>query len=427
MQALRAKSDTATLQTLFQERLAGLWQAHEVVTACRIINTHYKEYFKEGARSYLANAYEVTLCNTVTNESKKQIIYSRQYKEGYSQQVFSELISANSELVPLYLEDMDMIIWYFPNDPALPHLAEAVDPEKVKKHLSLASQILSGVGIDIEIVNYRPEIRCTAWYELHNESSGQSLTLFGKIYGDNRHQDIYQRLQWLREHTSLLIPPLAGCSDAIKTFWQEKLEGQPLLEVINAINYKGLLEQAAQRLTTLNHCNVPCPVRETNSEQLKEANKKIRKLQRVFPGLQERLVRLQSILEETLSGLEPTPQRVVHGDFHLRQMLLHQNQVVLFDFDECSLGDPVEDVANFIADLHTYSFNEALIEQMSQTFLESYAKHSDWSIPFDRLAWHLQIQFINRAYRSYLQQKPDLAAVTESYIALAEMKCISTN
>lgn len=421
----------SSLQTLFQERLSSFWQENEIITSYHTLNTHYKEYFKEESRvkSYFANSYELTLCDTVTNEIRKQIIYSKQYQQDYSQQVFSQSISSNLEPAPLHLDDIGMIVWQFPGDPALPHLAEAVDPEKSVKYLVLAAQILSAVSINkdislkVEIVNYRPELRCTAWYELHNKRSGQSLMLFGKIYADNSYQEIYQRLQWLRENTdqrNFLIPALAGYSDDIKTFWQEKLEGQPLIEVINTANYKGLLGQAAQRLTTLNHCKLPCPAQETNQEQLRQVHKKIKKLKRVLPDLQERLIKLEQDLDETLSQLRPAPQWVVHGDFHLRQMLLHAEQVVLFDFDDCSLGDPIEDLAHFIADLQIYSFDQVLIEQMSQVFLKSYEQHSTWSVPFDRLTWHLQIQFIDRAYHGYIQQKDDLASLVESYLVLAE-------
>ena len=313
------------------------------------------------------------------------------------------------------------MVWQFPNDPALPHLAQAVEPEKAKRHL--ASQISNDCNVKVEIVNYRPEIRCTAWYELDNLNTGYSSTYFGKIYADDRYKHIYNRLQWLQQHMDqqvFLIAPLAGYSDNIKTFWQEKLEGQPLLEVITIANYGKLLEQAAQLLSILNQCQVPCPSRKATHDQLKEVTKKIKKLKRVFPHLQERLIQLQLDLETRLEQLAPVPLQVVHGDFHIRQMLIHQEQVVLFDFDECSLGDPIEDLAHFIADLYTYSFDTSLIENMSQSFLDSYTLHSHYDIPLDRLAWHLQIQFINRAYRNYLQQKPDLNKQAEVCIILAE-------
>ncbi len=413
-----------SMQTLFQERLANLWQTHGIITDYRVLTTHYKEYFKENNKSYIAKAYELTLCNTLTNKNRKQIIYTKQYQQGYSQNVFSKLLSENPQPAPLHLKDIGMIAWRFPSDPTLPHLAEAIEPDKVKKHLSSqASNDLNDLSVSVEIVNYRPEIRCTAWYELHNSNTGQSLTLFGKIYADDRYKRIYERLQWLQQHLdqrTFLIAPLAGYSEAIKTFWQEKIDGQPLLEVINHTNYKALLDQAAQRLTTFNQCSVPCPAKETNQDQLKEVTKKIKKLKRVFPHLQERFIRLQQDLEEQLPQLTAVSPLVVHSDFHIRQMLLHKEQVVLFDFDECRLGDPIEDLAHFIADLYTYSFDTSLIENMSRSFLESYSNYSHYPIPVDRLGWHLQIQFINRAYRNYLQQKPDLNKQAEVCITLAE-------
>jgi thiamine kinase-like enzyme len=426
--AFHCSSDEQSMQILFQEWLHELLQGHELITACLVLNTHHKQYFKEASqiKSFVATAYELTLCNSVTKATRKQLVYTKQYKHGYSPTAFTELASPLFGVAPLHLEDLDMIVWLFPNDPALPHLFEAVDWTLVKKHLPLLFQNADDVRVKVEIVNYRPEIRCTAWYEVRDKSLEKPFNLFGKTYADDRYKDIYHRLMWMWNYTrganAFLMPPLAGYSNEIKTFWQYELEGRPLLGVINPSNYQTLLEQIAQRLDFLNRCEVPCPVRETNAEQLKEVTKKIKKLKLVFPHLQARLEILQCSLEKTLSSLEPAPQWVVHGDFHLRQMLLHQDQIVLFDFDECSLGDPVEDVAHFIADLYIYSFDKPFIETMSQVFLEAYAKYSNWSVPLKRLAWHLQIQFINRAYRSYLQQKPDLTTLVESYILLAEMK-----
>jgi thiamine kinase-like enzyme len=411
------------MQILLQQRLPFL--LHETITACRVLQTYCKQYFKEESRakSYLAIAYELTVCNTATNQTRKQLIYIKHFKDGYSHRAFAKLTPQPSRMTPLHLEDVGMIIWQFPSDPVLSHLPETVESKRVKRHLPTEFH-KDDIQVNIEVVNYRPEIRCTAWYELRSKILEKPLMLFGKTYADDRYKDIYQRLQWLYEYTrgqdTFLMPPLAGYSNTIKTFWQHKLEGEPLLQVINKDNYQALLGQAAQRLDFLNHCKMPCPARETNTEQLKEVTKKIKKLTLAFPELQPRLAQLSSKLEETLPGLGPAPQWVVHGDFHLRQMLVRQGQIALFDFDECSLGDPVEDLANFVTDLYTYTFDKSLIEDMCRAFLAAYGQYSDWLVPHHRLTWHLQIQFITRAYRSYLQQKPNLGAVVEHYVSLAE-------
>jgi Phosphotransferase enzyme family len=407
----RVLLDESYMQRLFQAYLAG---ENKVITECRKLHTHFKEFFKaeSRAKSNLAVAYELTLCNCVKGEMSKQIVFVKKFHPGYSQEVFTKF--ADLVTPPLHLEDESMLVWLFPNDSVLPHLSEAVEPERVKKHLPVATN-----EVHVEVVNYRPEIRCTAWYSLDGKTK-----LFGKTYADNRYYDIYYRLVWMWNYTRdkdvFLMPPLAGYSDDIKTFWQCELEGTPLLDLITSANYGTLLEKVARRLHFLNQCGIPCPARETNQEQLKEVNKKSKKLSLAFPELQARLSKLLSELGTALLGLEPAPQWVVHGDFHLRQMLVHQGEVALFDFDECSLGDPVEDLAHFIVDLYTYSLEPDFIEAVSQTFVATYSEHSDWRVPTERLMWHLQIQLINRAYRSYLQQKPDLTSVVAHYISLAE-------
>jgi Phosphotransferase enzyme family len=401
------------IQRLFQVHLAG---ENETITEFRKLHTHYKEFFKAESqvKSNLAIVYELTFCNCVKGKTRRQIAFAKKFHPGYSREVFTKFAALVHP--PLHLEDESILIWLFPNDPVLPHLPEAVEAERVRKYLPVATN-----EVKVEIVNYRPEIRCTAWYELDNKTK-----LFGKTYADGRYKDIYERLQWMWNYTkdkdAFLMPPLAGYSDDIKTFWQYELEGTPLLDLITPASYDALLKQAAQRLHFLNQCGIPCPARESNEEQLKEVNKKIKKLSLVFPELQPRLAKLASELGIMLAGLEPALQWVVHGDFHLRQMHVHQGDIALFDFDECSLGDPVEDLAHFIADLYTYTFEQPFIEAMSQTFLAAYCDYSGWHVPTERLTWHLQIQLINRAYRSYLQQKPDLARLVESYILLAEIK-----
>lgn len=393
--------DSTYMQGVFQHYVMSKSKIHY----CAIMQTHFKEFFKPESehKSYLAVSYKVSVGET------KAIVYVKGYKDGYSHTALHKLKTPPT----LYLEDLDLLLWLFPSDPQLAHLTQAINAEEVKPFLPFQVR-----QVNVNVVNYRPEIRCTAWYQLDDQ-----YWVFGKIYADDRYQTIYQRLNWMWNHRSnkdFLMAPLAGYNHDIKTFWQHKLEGESLINYLNPHNFQDLMHQAAQRLAFLNHCAMPCPERETNQEQLNEVCKKIKKLKRVFPDLEARLDKLETSLEQDVSQLETVPTFVVHGDFHLRQMLVHQEHLALFDFDECSRGDPIEDLAHFIADLYTYSFETSRIEALTQSFLKAYQQHHDWDIPPKRLSWHVQIQFINRAYRNYLQHKPNLVQSVEAAINLAE-------
>jgi hypothetical protein len=396
------------LDTSYIRQVCQYYQIAKEIRHCSILQTHFKEFFKPESKykSLLAVAYQLDFDN-----NQRQLIYVKGFHGGYSDRAFKELETPPN----LHIPELDILLWIFPKDPVLPHLHKAVKPEYVINHLPLQTS-----RVEISIVNYRPEIRCTAWYQLDHEM------LFGKIYADHRYKDIYQRLDWMwsnRDDNSFLMAPLAGFNDEIKTFWQFKLEGQALIDYLTINNYHDLMHKTAQRLHFLNTCAMPCPERENNQAQLKEVNKKIKKLKHVFPELEVRLSKLENTLVEGLTQLEPFAPMVVHGDFHLRQMLVHQDQIALFDFDECSLGDPIEDLGHFIADLYTYSFETSFIEALTQAFLKAYSQIHQWDIPSKRLNWHLQIQLINRAYRNYLQQKPNLVKSVEATIGLAENMC----
>ena len=428
--AFRPFTDEAHMQRLFQERLPGL--SGTALTQCRILYTRYKPYFirKKQKKSFLTVAYDLTLTQLATGAQRSQLIFAKIYQAGRSAQVYAE--AARQALYPTDLgiplahlenlrEGLGMVVWVFPNDPVLRHLPAATDLAAVKKHLPGWLKT-DDSRIDIELVRYCPESRFTAWYRI--KGAGEpTKSLLGKSYATNRYRVIYRKLAWLwhyvqnKPETFLMSRP-AGYSDALKTYWQEALAAESLLKVIGPETYSDDLASAARQLVFLHRCPMPASRRETHHERLLEVKKKAKKLARAFPELEERLSKLSCQLEASLTRLNP-PTCLIHGDFHLGQLLVHEGKLVLCDFDACGLGDPVEDLAHFMVDLHRYDFDKSLIEAMSCAFLRSYCQESGWLVPAEHLVWQFQVEFISRAYRSYIQ-KPHLASQVVLYLTLAE-------
>lgn len=169
-----------------------------------------------------------------------------------------------------------------------------------------------------------------------------------------------------------------------------------------------MISDAARRLAFIHRSNAPVSSRVTAENHLEEIRKKVAKLNQAFPAVKPSLSKTVELLEQQLPKLPAVSGCVIHGDFHLRQLMVHNGQVALFDFDEFAIGDPAQDLANFIADLHSQPFDKDFVNAMSAKLIESCCGHTGWQADADLFGWHLAVQFITRAYRAYLQQKPNL-------------------
>ncbi len=296
--------------------------------------------------------------------------------------------------------------WRFPHDAAVPWMAEAADPEAVRKHLPIAAD-----RVEVEVLNYRPGNRVTARYRI--ETGQGERVIYGKCYSDDRGIRVHERFLALAER-GFPMPAALGYSAAIRTVWQEAFPGRPF----DCASDGSLIAGAAARLRFLHESGIDCPARMTVAAQYADMAKKMAKLASVLPMHEMRLRTLVSKLASMMARLESIPVSVVHGDFHARQLMVSGTGVALFDFDEIAAGDPVEDFGHFIADLHGESSSDA--RRLGMALIAAYESQARWRVPSGRLAWHTAVQLLTRAYRCLLQLKPDFEDRVERHIRLAE-------
>ncbi|MEZ5355227.1 MAG: phosphotransferase [Bryobacteraceae bacterium] len=329
---------------------------------CSVADVHYKTYLKP--RSW--------------HKSRAAVLYR---------------LSAEPRFIHVELSaDGDRVTRRFPDDPALPWLAEiAASP-------------------DVEILNYRPGIRCTARHRM----AGRAV--YSKTYADDRGEHIGQRIEAISNllaHTSFRTARPCGYSRAIRTLWLEEVPGRPLIDELRSPELLPLLRESGRQLALVHHCGASAPPRATPEEQLADIRKKLQRVVQAAPGAAGDAHRIVEWLEEALPSSSPAPALLVHGDFHLRQLTALGERVALFDFDESSIGDATEDFAHFHADLHLYGLPEERVDALMAELLQAYESAAGRRVPPDRLAWHTAVQHATRAYRACLQLRPDLATRTK--------------
>src|SRR5262245_16068787 len=111
-----------------------------------------------------------------------------------------------------------------------------------------------------------------------------------------------------------------GYNETVKTVWQAALPGIPVLSLIDRTNYRDFLESAARGLARLHQNDLGGPTRVTLQDRLTELREKVAYVARAFPRLWKPLRSLVRDLEKRAVRLTPSPEKLIHGDFHIKQL-----------------------------------------------------------------------------------------------------------
>lgn len=435
MKAFELFLDAEHMRRVFQQCLPEFSQGGLFIAGCQILRTRYKTFSKASSygKSFLTACYRLEIENRRTQQRGTQFLYVKAYLQGQSRSEFAKLkpvrlLKPEFGEALVHLEDLGVIIWAFPNDPNLPHIPEVVDPELVKNHFpydQLPIKRDDRCEVRVEIVHYYPEQRCTCRYELQSEKF-DPLSLFGKTFKGNSGRELYRRMSYFWEKSrkqpdGLFVAPPLGYNEESKTVWQEAIAGKPLVNVMHATNYGSLLDAVAKGLSALHQSRLPNLPQTDFNELLPELCKKAAKLARAFPPLQNQLQRIVAGLEKSAPDWTRSARQVIHGDFQAKQLLVSDGKVFFFDFDELALGDPLQDVASFVVDLHLHDFVPSLVQRMLTAFIRSYRERAEWETARNRLNWHIRFQLVTKAYRmlTYWQHLADLTNKVHLLIDLA--------
>jgi tRNA A-37 threonylcarbamoyl transferase component Bud32 len=434
MKQLEMLTDAGQMKAVLQQQLPAFRGGDLVIRQCEILHTRYRAYTskKEKHKTWLGVCYRLAVETPDGEERSEQILYGRACVNGNSQSEFQEALA--SPLTPprfgdalTHLPELDMTVWAFPNDPQLPHLPQVIDPQQLKQRLpyaGLPASFQQPEAIEPQVVHYYPEERCTTRYRLRAGGS-QELTLYGKTYKNGGGRIIYERAAhlWRQSQTQpggFKVAEPVAYDENVHTIWQKHQPGRPLIQLLEKDNCRELMAAVARGLARFHDNDLTSPARQTVDSHLSDIRDKFKKLVHAFPQFKAPLLSLIGDLESSAAGLTPFSERLIHGDFHIRQLLAHQGDIVVFDFDEFAMGDPAQDLANFIVALHFEGLSPEFAEAAGAAFYQAYQTEARPPVSPDRFRWHLRFCFMTKAYRRYRQKAPGLADQIQRAMALAQ-------
>jgi len=310
--------------------------------------------------------------------------------------------------------EMSMKLYAFPYDPEMPYLGQLLEPDFIKRRVE---ENLDGFGLSSgwkceEVIFHRAKYRngksCTLRYELRvAESTGYSrkIEFYGKTYASALSLYVYKALQKIYASPAcvagrLIIPAPITHLDEANTMWQRAWPGTGLNRIGEEKGWVDFLNadfvpKSATMLAALHQVEIPDLVPgPAPTWVIKSARGDASDIVQYLPEKETALEEITRTLEASTFGAEaPLPQTTIHGAFKVAQILYRDGELAVVDFDAIACGDPLYDVAEFLASIIYLRISDdipaAPIRESVALFLRRYQEQVPWPCERRRVAWYL--------------------------------------
>ncbi len=326
-------------------------------------------------------------------------------------------------------EQFDMLLWLFPADPLLESLPQMTDFIVIRKLAEENIQVFSSVDaafhcapghwrckqFSFDRVKHMPGKRCVLRHHLvleNQDGETRNLTYYCKISKKSVNRTYYDLLnitceQLAMQNSPVNIPHQLMYLDGYETVWQADWGGKAIIDVFEDYPTETLFSDIANMLAEFHKSRIEglpdgVPLQIVLDGSLEDGAKLTYFLPQYKEIVAKVLERL-SALEKTLSANLPKVMPV-HGACRIEQMLVEGDELAIVDFDAIALGDPMYDVAEFIASLQyleiTQGTNREVLAKTAKVFYDAYAAQVDWKMDKRRLAWYALAFFLSKMYSS---------------------------
>jgi aminoglycoside phosphotransferase len=268
-----------------------------------------------------------------------------------------------------YVPEMRAIVQLYPVDVKLPALVPATSSCEMCRVLREAFPEKTGSApreCHAELVRYKPAKRAVLRYRL---GGAEVDTVYGKLHARDRAAALYEIGRALREAGVATPAPLAYLPDLRMVVYSEA-QGGRLKDLYATDEFAGWMGPVAEALAHLHATRIDGLPIGSSHDEARTVLVAGRMIETLLPNQATEAARLATNLAADLAAVQ-VPAVTIHGDFSAQQVLISDASVVLLDFDRIKLGNPLLDVATFLADLSVRQ-NESTSTARAM-FLDAYA------------------------------------------------------
>ena len=284
------------------------------------------------------------------------------------------------------------------NDPQMPFLAGALDPQQAQLRLEQAIHAQPGAPDRIRlrairVTRHRPGRRCVIEYDVEaepQEGTPVRHILLGKVRAKGLDRAGYRLAESLREagfdptsEDDIAVPRPLGMIPEFQMWLQEKVPGTEATDLFTGPNGIQLATRIAEASHKLHCADIPPRRRHTMADELAILHERLPAVAQMQPQWATSLARILEACDR-LGGSVPAPAfRGIHRDFYADHVILDGSVLYLIDFDLYCEGDPALDIGNFMGHLteqamRTLGDPEVLMdreEALQERFLELSGVH----------------------------------------------------
>lgn len=250
------------------------------------------------------------------------------------------------------------------SDPAMPFLANALDP------LEMEGRLREALGEErvslrrVRVVRHKPGKRCLVEYEVEL-GDGSRITIIGKVRARGMDEKSFavQRALWKGgfeggEGRFAVARPMGEIRD-LHMWLQRKEPGVVATGMLAQPDGSSLARSIAELSRELHSSGVP-PLRppHTVEGELRILHERLPLVSGARPEWSGRIERVLHACERLGRSLPGPDKAPIHRDFYADQVLVSGDRLVLLDLDLYCEGDPGLDIGNFTAHMTEYALRE---------------------------------------------------------------------
>ncbi|MFQ5649826.1 MAG: phosphotransferase family protein [bacterium] len=283
----------------------------------------------------------------------------------------------------VYSPALGMLVQIFPADRRLPFLIPATDSEVMKPVLEHICGDEAGklTHVDVAVVQYKPERKCLLRYQLHWQDSREPRTPTQSVYGKvfRKVKRVYANLETIHQawyNSVFQIPTPLGLVPEFRLELLSALPGTQLSYVCGRKTFPDLCRRVARGLLDFHETPVLLNETKSLSDELLELKAWGQDFGQSRPDEWNRIRNSIFTLEMRLLGQNRLKPKLVHGDFHVANILVDGQRLSLLDFENCLMGNPAIDVGSFYAQLKLLALkryqNHTALDHGVRAFLKTY-------------------------------------------------------
>lgn len=412
---------------------ARLAPGFQVVSPCRVVYVRYKPH------TSCIVAYEVALRDAANGDVFFASFHGKCHRREDWELVAAKLTThrfsaARGLPAVVAASEIHTMFYAFPNDPGMPGLRLVGDRKRLRRFLApalaeypVAHWRLSDSRLHFEVVRFKPGRRAVVRVETRavHRTTGERrpIVVWLRVYSGNDAGRVARRSSELEaaydRGTGPRVARVLTWDEALGIVVCEPLPGLHPSEASSPEVMAAIGRSLARLHTTP---GVDAPTRGVTA-LLDDAAAAADALARVAPERLADITRIHAAIRNS-APCDPREPRLVHGDLHLDQILLHHGQVAFLDFDRSYAGDPLADVGNLLAHLRLGRHGNAAwhSNELAAEFVRAHAEAAGTAVDAEGIRfWTLYGMWLAaiRPFRCW--QKGWKAAIDDTLAACEEL------